>query len=261
MSSHPVLIPTSWGPVGAVVTEPDGERRAALMFLQGGAAGGRAGINAVWARLARELSAVGVVVLRADYSRKGDSHMIGGGGSAETRPVSGSKAEQDLRMMDEVIGWLAQRTGPLALHVGGACYGGRLAIHLAAEREDLGGLLLIAPFLRSPEVRGQWSRFRAGARPWARRSANGGASVQIDPAAVAAVERTLARARVWALVGEEDAEDSVLLNDRLSERFPLELDVVAGVALYPFHDPYVQAELLTRVVGRMRRTIARTPAL
>src|SRR5205823_3473454 len=67
VSEHAVLIPTSAGPVGAIVTEPRGASRLGVVLFPGGGDAGRSGINASWARAARAIADRGLTVLRFDY--------------------------------------------------------------------------------------------------------------------------------------------------------------------------------------------------
>jgi hypothetical protein len=69
MTDHPLLIPTSEGPVGAIVSEPAGERRAGLALFPGYGRPARSGFNSFRTRLARELAQHGLEVMRADYSQ------------------------------------------------------------------------------------------------------------------------------------------------------------------------------------------------
>ena len=55
MSDHPVFVPTSSGPVGGIVTEPDGRLRAAAVILEG-VGGRRFGVNRVLTRTAWALA-------------------------------------------------------------------------------------------------------------------------------------------------------------------------------------------------------------
>jgi len=73
VTDHAVLIPTSEGPVGGIVSEPRGEPRAGLVLLPGYGRPARSGINSFWSRIARDLAARGAAVLRVDYSREGET--------------------------------------------------------------------------------------------------------------------------------------------------------------------------------------------
>ena len=257
MTDHALLVPTSRGPVGAVVSEPDGVRRAALALLQGGGRGGRAGVNAVWTGVARRLSELGLVVLRVDYSLEGDSHLIGPERGRDRAP--GWKGELDLELLREVIPWFRARAGGLDLFLAGSCYGGRLAMRLAAEEPALAGSLLIVPYLRSPEGRSGWRarlrRVRSGGAP-------GPSDVGLDPKMVEVARRLLARAPGWALVGEKDAADVESLKRVLgSDGASLEIETVPDVALYPVHYPQVQDEVSRRLVQRLERALTSSEAL
>ncbi|HEU5142037.1 MAG TPA: hypothetical protein VFU04_02655, partial [Solirubrobacterales bacterium] len=77
MTDRPLLIPTSEGPVGGIVSEATGEPRAALLFLPGHGPPARSGVNSFWTRTARSLTELGVTSLRIDYSRQGETLPLG----------------------------------------------------------------------------------------------------------------------------------------------------------------------------------------
>src|SRR5262245_29379312 len=74
MIDHPVFVPTTAGPVGGVVTAPDGPATDVFMVMHG-ANGTKAGPNALWAKIARSLAADGALVLRVDYPGIKDSGL------------------------------------------------------------------------------------------------------------------------------------------------------------------------------------------
>ncbi|CAN5895278.1 hypothetical protein BH20GEM1_BH20GEM1_21420 [soil metagenome] len=251
MSDHAVLVPTSLGPMGGIVSEPGGPRRATLMFLQGGATVGlRSGTNAIWTRIARALAELGVTVLRTDNSCKGESSAVRV--EATRGGARGATARHDVVLLGEVASWFRERTGSQELFVAGNCYGARLAIHLAARDPAISRLFLSVPFLRAPNPRGAVLR----------RVLRMSGSDRLDPAAVNDMRSVLRRAPVTAMVGENDVDDVFRLRDALGpDAARLELTVVPDVALHPPRTTRIQEEILQRTVGWLSATLVeRSPA-
>jgi hypothetical protein len=71
---EPVLISTSAGVVGAIVTLPGGEERGTAAILPG-MGSTRSGLNRIWAMLASSLASVGVCSIRLDYPGTAESHL------------------------------------------------------------------------------------------------------------------------------------------------------------------------------------------
>jgi dienelactone hydrolase len=239
VSDRPVLIPTPEGPVGGIVSAPDGAARAAIMLLPGWGHPARSGTNSFWTRIARELGARGIVALRFDYSREGETLPLGEGGSGQLW-----KRDLDLRLTVEVERWLRERVGEVPLFLVGACSGGRIAIELAGERPDeIAGSFLVVPYLR---VLGQPAG-EAGVE-------DDGA---VDPFVTQCLLESLRHSPTAVLVGERDSEDLPSLQRRLAVAArDLECDVVPDVALHFLDQPNIQAAtrrwLLSRIEGVLK---------
>lgn len=248
MTDHPVLLPTSKGPVGGVVSEPEGTARAALILLQGGGPPVRCGINALWTRIARNLASEGVVVLRFDFACEGDSAMIGV--DAPREPAW--KSAVNLPITREVSAWFRERAG-MEILLAGSCYGARLALELAAEDRRVEGVFLITPYLAG--VR------RKGGKPSAPNEAladlprvSESHSDRLGALAVDSSRGIIERGRpLWILTGEADGPHSLELRERVGEigGRSVEVEVAPGMALHPGADPAAQELIAQRLVERI----------
>jgi dienelactone hydrolase len=240
LSDHAVLIPTSEGPVGGIVSEPTGEQRGALIILAGWGRPARSGVNSFWTRLARRLAALGVLTLRFDYSREGETLPIGIGGSGQVW-----KREIDLRLIKQAQRWLGERTGDIPLFLAGVCSGARLAIDLVGDRpDDFAGTFLIVPHLRRPAV--------LAAREQDEET--------VDPDIVRALTASLARAPTWILQGEDDTEDLPRLRNMLpATARDLEIEIAPG-ALHFLDQPDIQEQAERRLVARVERALSEVEA-
>jgi dienelactone hydrolase len=256
VTDHPLLVPTSTGPVGAIVSEPDGEPRAAAILFQGSGPPARCGINALWTRIARELATLGVVVLRFDFCCEAESTLVG-----ERAPRGPAwRSGIDLPVTRELCGWFIERTG-LRTVAAGSCYGARLALESGAADPRIEALFLAAPYLggvrRGPGTVGKRGEPRVAVtvRPDQAETGND----RLGAVAVDAAKAILADGRrLCFLLGEKDAPHALRLRDRLRERGdPLpEVEVVPDLALHPEVDPEVQAAIAggirTRVEEELR---------
>jgi hypothetical protein len=235
MTDHAVLIPTAEGPVGGIVSEPEGGARAAMLLLAGYGRPARSGINSFWTRIARELAGRGVVTLRVDYSREGETIPLGVGGSGQAW-----KRDLDLRILRQAASWFRERVG-LPPMVAGSCSGSRFAIELAGqEPEAFADTFLIVPYLR--EI----------ARPSPSVDSDSDTLEAVDPLVVDCLETILARRPSWILVGERDAEDvSGLLRLLPSTTHGLEVDVLPDVALHFLDHPHIQDAVAPRLIARI----------
>jgi dienelactone hydrolase len=160
---------------------------------------------------------MGIVVLRVDYSREGETLPIGEGGSGQAW-----KRDLDLRLLGQAVPWFRERAGGLPLLLAGFCSGARLAIEYAGREPDtVAGTFLVVPYLRAlaqPGKEGLDGRDDLDA---------------VDPAVVDCMGATLDRAPSWILVGEHDDPDVPTLERPLGpKRHGLEAEVVPGMALH-----------------------------
>jgi|GEM_PF-4268232 len=258
---QPVLIPTSQGPAGGIVCEPEGSPRAALILLQGGGRAGRSGFSSQWAVLSRRLAALGATVLRYDYWKEGDSSMI----TAERYPIGthlSANVARDLALLRDVASWFLARTGGLEPIVVGYCYGARLGLELAAGLPSAASTVLVVPYLRRIEEtdRANWTermrRVHAGRQPEDQADRAQRSAVDLlDPVAVEAFERVVHRGPSWVLIGERDAGEAVALAEVLGDR-GLEVEIEPDVALYPGNEPDVQELVRRRIEARVSRLLA-----
>ena len=236
MTDHPVLIPTSEGPVGGIVSEPEDAPRAAMLLLPGYGRPARSGVNGFWTRTARALAGLGIVVLRVDHSREGETLPIGEGGSGQVW-----KHRLDLCLLKQTLSWFRCHTKGRPLLLGGVCSGARLAIDLAAREPDsVAGLFLIVPYLRDPVEADPGRPIALEVRD------------TVDPALVDDLRGSLDRHPVWLLAGEHDEEDVERLCDLLGrDAARLELEVAPGMALHFLDQPQLQHEVRARLIARV----------
>lgn len=254
---HPVLIPTSQGPAGGIVCEPDGPSRASLLFLHTGGKSGRSGFSSEWALLSRRLAALGVTVLRLDFCTDGDSLMIG----EDRYPVHAAvptKVAIDRVLLRDVIGWFRERTGRRDLILAGACYGTRLGLELARSDPEVTATLMIYPFFRrnTDEDRARWRErmltVRRGDSPDDLDQSDSESVERFDPDAIDALREAQASGLTWVLTGALDPDDPLVL-ERIMSSSRFEVEVVPDIALYPGNDPDIQELVSDRVTARVRR--------
>ena len=240
MTDRAVLIPTSEGPVGGVVSEPPGEARAKLLLLQGYGRPARSGTNSFWTQMSRALAKLGVVVLRVDYSREGESFSTDDGG----RGLAWKK-DFDLRLLQQVAPWFSERAGDVPLLLAGACAGTRFSIELAArEQGALGGVFLVALDLRTVVDEGT-------------DGPGLGDPDAIDPQVVERLRAILDSAPCWVLVGEHDIADIPELIRLLGPtRHRLEHEVVPDAVLHFLDQPEIQEQARSRLIDRVERALA-----
>lgn len=246
MTDHPVLVPTSEGAVGGIVSEPEGEARAALLLLPPHGRPARSGVGSFWTRTARSLAEQGVVVLRIDYSREGETLPIGQGEGGLTW-----KRNLDRHLAEQAASWLRREVGSAPFLLAGACAGGRLAIEIAGnEPQTVSGTLLIVPYLKDlAEIERRLQGDAAGLEP--------GEAGAVDPLVVDCFHRILTHGPSWILVGEEDDPDLAQLQRRLGPTpHELEVEVVAGVALHLLDQLDRQDEAGRRLLARIGDLLA-----
>lgn len=268
MKDHAAIVPTSVGPVGAIVSEPDEAAREGLILLQGGGAPCRAGVNAGWARFAREAAARGIAVLRFDFTDEGESTTAGEGISRQV----GWKRNADLTIAQELAPWFRERVGVTGLFLAGSCHGGRIAMEFAAEDADVKGAFLVVPYLWNlpPVLLPHKQATRQRSLPRASELFDQGSSdvraqlaareeveavtdtSPLEESVVQSCRRALESGPVWILIGEGDSQKPVELKERLGEDGErLEVEVVPGMTIHPDTFPEVQEVMTSKLMDRL----------
>jgi hypothetical protein len=253
MKEHAVIVPTSVGPAGGIVSEPSsGPSRGALVILHGLGPSARAGVNAVWTKIARDLTELGLVVLRFDFACEGDSTLVG----RDVERDIGWRRSTDLAMLREIVPWFLERCGERELLLVGSCHGGRVALEFAAHDTVVRDLFLVIPYLwlREPHL----GRDPAPDEPpdlepvWAN-----GPTLDSDEELLAGFRSVLARMPVWVLVGEGEEEYVLPFHRRLEQsRTTFELEQAPGMPLHPVGHPRQQETVRRRLVDRVSRALA-----
>lgn len=253
MTDHPVLVPTNGSVVGAIITEPVGQPAAAAVILPGGQ-GFRFGPNRIWARLARNLAGLGLVVFRPDYPGTGDSD-----------PVVGTAADR-MGTLKESVDWFRERTGDLPTLLVGHCYGARLAL-LLSDGPGVVAIGLVNPWLLPPRARPSRTFLRRAAGPSVRavrkllRRVTGrgrrhvGWSARDDPALLRVLAQAASRMPVRILVGEEEVALDRHLADLSKAVEGLEVERASGVSLGAWGQRRSQEETLDRLTRWVGETV------
>jgi dienelactone hydrolase len=221
-----------------MVTDPGGERKAAVVLIAG-VGGRRFGVNGLWTSLAWDLGNRGFVVLRVDYpGGQGDSSMATKDGT--------------LRPFREVVSWFEERTPHLGLLLIGSCYGARLAVSVGALNERVQGVGFITPTFVQWKRRGgkdEEESLTSKVRRKARKRLGRVAPLSLDPRLVEAVAHATRRIRVWAVVGEKDHRSRTDLS-RLTAQLDregqdaLEIEEIPGLILHT--QPTLDGQRTTR---------------
>jgi dienelactone hydrolase len=235
VTDHPVIIPTSIGPIGGMVSEPEGEQRAAAVVLSG-VNGRRFGVNQVWTHIGWDLAAQGYVTLRADYP----------GGSGDSSLARNTK---EFLPFWDVVRWFREKLPEdLNLLVVGSCWGARLAAVMGSKEmvEDLLGIAFIVPAFR---LRRDNEPLKDKVRRKVAKKLGKNSTLPVDRRLVEAVAGALQRTKVWALVGERDhrsRSEMTTLQNELARRgiSGLEIDQVPGLLLHG--QPSLDAQRVTR---------------
>lgn len=273
MTDRALIMPTSVGPVGAIVSEPDGPAQVALILMQGGGPPCRAGVNGIWARFARELAGEGIAVLRFDFVNEGDSMLAGAGVERDV----GWRRNADLAIARELAPWFRRHTGLEELLVVGSCHGGRIAFDFAAEDGGVTGTFLIVPYLWNlpPHMRADKVAARSRSLPWASALYDYGTSSvrdqrrhygeveavtdrsPLEESFVEGARALLAGGPAWILIGEGDSQKTVELKRRLGEDGErLEVEVVPNTIIHPVTHPEIQALVTARLRARVEAAVA-----
>ena len=259
MTDHPVLIPTTAGVLGGVVTEPDCRPEAAAVILHG-AGSTRAGTNQVWTGVARAFADLGVVTFRVDYPGYGESHD--------------ADATDPRAAVGDAVAWFRERVRDLDLLVVGVCAGVIPAADLALHDSGTRGFAAITPPMfptrdagstpRPPSLarrvyrarrlpKRAYLRVRYGVRR--PRRAPGGAALERAPGALLVLTE---RMPVWILTGELDSMTApvLALAPALLASGNCRVDVVEGLALYSNPSPRSQDVQHERTLAWARETLA-----
>jgi hypothetical protein len=253
MNEHALLIPTSVGPVGGIVHEPEGPRVGAIVLLQGLGPAARAGVNALYTRIARDLARLGLVVLRFDFACEGDSTLAG----AEVEEDIGWRRSTDLAILRELVPWFLDCIDESEVMLAGSCHGGRVALEFAAFDPAVRGLFLVVPYLwlREPHLgRDPSDDEPPGLQPvWAN-----GPTLNSDEDILAGFRAALAQGLVWVLIGEGEEEHLLPFARRLeSDGGPVfELEAVRGLPLHPVGSPQQQEEVMRHLPKRVAHALA-----
>ena len=256
MTNEPVLLPTSHGPIAAMVGLPGGAPRAAVLVVQG-QGGSRAGVNQTWKRLAQSLVAEGYATLRSDYSGVMESW------NADPR--------ERIDGVRELVRWFGERTDGAPLLVVSSCYGLSPAAALARDGAALLGAAVITPPLwfgsETPKIslvnrkRRTIVRRASGLpRRLAYRVRYGPARASFFEQAergnpISDLEDLVAGTPTWMFAGSKDVCIKPLqeLLPHLKERGTVELEVVDDATLYGAPSPIAQSAIYERVRAWVHR--------
>ena len=276
MTERAAILPTSVGPVGAIVSEPEGPPRAALILMQGGGPPCRAGVNAVWARFAREIAREGIAVLRFDFAGEGESMVAG----ADVPREVGWRRNTDLAIACELAPWFRQLTGLDELLVAGSCHGGRVAFDFAAADDGVRGTFLVVPYLWNlpPNLRPDKLAARQKSLPRASELFDHGSSnvreqrrdygeveaatdrSPLEETFVTSGREMLAGGPGWILIGEGDSQKPLALKRALGEAGRgLEVEVVADTIIHPITHPEIQQLVTDRLRSRLVAAAEQAP--
>jgi alpha/beta superfamily hydrolase len=267
MPEHTLLVETRADSLGVIVTEPVGSPVASAVLLHGGGTSGRPGNNRVFARMARALADIGVVVVRADYPGQGAS--LGG------VDVGARKGDTlgDMEAARDLSAWFRERTGGLDFFVIGSCYGARLGSRLGAEQEDIAGLALVAPAIqvltpvgekparvdpgrRMKAVRALRRKIRSTSRR--RRSGNASEASGVDRRVASMIDASLDKAPVWVLAGERDVFARLLPDLRQSlgsNADRLQHEIMPDMVFHAYPTPDAQRLAVEKVARWVQRRI------
>jgi len=235
MTAEPVLVETSAGVVGVVLTSPPQPPRGAAVILPG-VGSTRAGSNQMFVRIASSLAAAGVSSIRFDYPGTGESHFSPPRRWGETTR--------------EIIDWFRRTSGIAQVLLVADCSG-----VVAAHREVMSGRGVLGVAVVRPAFLGYWPRpslrrrLRAVAGRVKRFPSTALLRLRYGPAdpkiqtlwskdELAGLARTgdllvdlAERAPLWVLTADKDPATPVLgrLQDRLAGGVDYELEVLTGV--------------------------------
>jgi dienelactone hydrolase len=254
-TEYPVLIPTSSGPIGAIITEPAEAPRCALVLFSGGGDSGRSGVNSSAAHAARKCCEHGVMTLRFDYPGGRESSLRTVEPSLDEMqdwlrlgPTRGRRLLTELLASHEeasleVVEWFSRQADALGLLFAGYCWGGRIALATAAKHPALALACLVPPL--GPMDAWQDSEPERG---------------QLDPAVIDMARRTLARTPTLMIVGENDDDAPLRLKEALgSTPQPLDIEVASEITLHPIRSPVEQEVANRHLLEWVARAVSAGP--
>jgi len=139
---QPMFFPSGVGTYfGLVSMPPEGQLRDTGVILLSGTTTGSTtiGRNRMWVTLGRDLAEKGYPAIRIDYAGLGES--LSGGNIYDLDSPA-------LNAFREAVA-VVKAKGVQRVVVIGTCYGSRTAVTGAAEREDVAGVMLLAPPIRT----------------------------------------------------------------------------------------------------------------
>jgi hypothetical protein len=242
VTDHAVLIPTSAGPIGAIISEPNDVPVASLFLLVGGGrlvavGAGRYGTASLLARTFRDVASLGVVTFRFDYPAVNESHM-----------AERTNDPYDLSILREVMSWFHTRTAGLPRLLAGVCFGSQLAVLLAQELEDVAGVALITPTLHI--ARGPQDAVGLG-------STSPGRS-DVDARTTQALSSILGRIPVWAFGGERELPGIEALRAAVGPRAAeIDVELIHEFHTKAWHTTHLHRVTRERTIDWAQRTVER----
>ena len=270
MEEVALLLPTSVGPIAALLTLPDAAD-AMMLIVPGivrGGGGTRAGVNQVYVRIARAASKNRVATLRADYAGMGESW--------DADPRRRSAAVRDLAR------WACERTGDVPLLLLANCFGLSPALSICRERPVAGAAVMVPPVLPARALRpppaprstgrervattlgqvralprriGYRMRYGSAHHLWRSEQAE-----YLHP--VEDLRELVSRTPTWLLMGSRDActEPVRSLLPTLQEHGHVDLTVIAGLGLHAAATPETQDAICNNVADWVARSVTRVNA-
>jgi alpha/beta superfamily hydrolase len=263
MIEEPLLLPTTVGPIAAILTLPDDAPRAIVLIIP--AAGGtRAGVNQVWTRFARSACESGAAVLRAEYAGLGESW------DADPRERSAG--------IRDIARWACERTSDLPLLLVVNCFGLDPASLICRERAVAGAAVLLPPIFGArgrgalaagptlnDRVQTKLGQVRVLPRRVAFRVRYGSAhgtgwmeqTTYEQP--IPALGELVSSTPTWLLMGSHDACTKPVhrLLPTLRERGPVEVTVIDGLMLQAQTTPEAQDAICDNIVAWVERSLSR----
>jgi pimeloyl-ACP methyl ester carboxylesterase len=133
---HPLYLPAGRENVFAIVTRPSGPANdVAVLCLHAGARNLTSHRNRMFTRLCREVAGAGCLAMRMDYHGTGDST-----GVLADRGIFGQTVDD----VSAAVRWLTEQ-GARRIVAVGTCWGGLVALVVAAQQEAIVSACLLSP--------------------------------------------------------------------------------------------------------------------